>query len=103
MGLACGQCGTLIHTIDTNAPWLNARTEMSERSHAILRDQVLLALESVSRCVTPINNDEFLTLVYHSVSMQNHHCSRGGYSPVQRVLSYQSKEPRPGVAVAEWT
>eukprot|EP00971_Amphidinium_carterae_P225718 4476601-Amphidinium_carterae.1 len=84
--LACGQYGTLVHVIDTNTPWLNARTE---RSHALLRDQVALALEQV----TPADDNEYLALVYHAVSMQNHHCNRGGYSPVQRVLGYTPPLP----------
>eukprot|EP00971_Amphidinium_carterae_P049124 967999-Amphidinium_carterae.1 len=84
--LACGQYGTLIHTIDTNTPWLNARTE---RSHGLLRDQVALALEAW----TPLSDDEYLTLVYHSTNMMNQHSSRGGYSPVQRVLGYMPSLP----------
>eukprot|EP00971_Amphidinium_carterae_P269900 5354348-Amphidinium_carterae.3 len=92
--LACGQDGTLIHI------WLNARTE---RSHGLLRDQVALALEAW----TPLNDDEYLTLVYHSTNMMNQHSSRGGYSPVQRVLGHMpslpesilSDEVRPAMAM----
>eukprot|EP00971_Amphidinium_carterae_P286187 5682512-Amphidinium_carterae.3 len=71
--LACGHYGTLVHVIDTNSPWINGRIE---RSHAELRKQVAVALDMF----TPVDDDEYLAIVYHSVTMVNQHANRSGYS-----------------------
>eukprot|EP00971_Amphidinium_carterae_P265785 5272391-Amphidinium_carterae.1 len=84
--LACGHYGTLVHVIDTNSPWLNGRTE---RSHAELRKQVAAALDMF----TPVDDDEYLAIVYHSVNMVNQHANRSGYSAIQRVLGYMPQLP----------
>eukprot|EP00971_Amphidinium_carterae_P045317 891692-Amphidinium_carterae.2 len=94
-GLACSQNGTLIQTIDTNTPWLNARTE---RCHAEIRAQVGYALE----LWTPVNDDEYMAIIYHCVNAVNMHSNRSGYSPVQRVLGYMPALPNSIVSDEEY-
>eukprot|EP00971_Amphidinium_carterae_P018320 361404-Amphidinium_carterae.1 len=91
--LACGQYGTLTHTIDTNTPWLNARTETCQKGVMHYFEIKWRLHWRIGRSWTPTNDDEYLTLVYHSVNMGNTHSSRGGYSPVQRVLGYTAPLP----------
>eukprot|EP00971_Amphidinium_carterae_P041623 817555-Amphidinium_carterae.1 len=94
-GLACSQNGTLIQTIDTNTPWLNARTE---RCHAEIRAQVGYALEMW----TPVHDDEYMAVIYHCVNAVNMHSNRSGYSPIQRVLGYMPSLPNSIVSDEEY-
>eukprot|EP00971_Amphidinium_carterae_P287193 5701074-Amphidinium_carterae.1 len=42
---------------------------------------------------TPVDDDEYLAIVYHSVHMVNQHANRSGYSAIQRVLGYMPQLP----------
>eukprot|EP00971_Amphidinium_carterae_P176785 3505268-Amphidinium_carterae.2 len=46
-----------------------------------------------TRIWTPVDDDEYLAVVYHSVTMVNQHANRSGYSAVQRVLGYMPQLP----------